>query len=44
MDNKPGAEFKGTHYYNNGIKEVRTFECPEGYVKGRLPGQTRERK
>lgn len=28
--------FKGTHYYNNGIEEIRTKECPEGYVKGRL--------
>lgn len=29
---------KGTHYYNNGFIELRAKECPEGFVKGRLPG------
>ena len=29
---------KGTHYYNDGAKEIRAFECPDGFVKGRLPG------
>lgn len=28
--------FYGTHYYNNGIIEVRAKECPDGYIKGRL--------
>lgn len=28
---------KGRHYYNNGEVEVMTFECPEGFVPGRLP-------
>lgn len=27
----------GRHYYNNGEIEVLQYECPEGYVKGRLP-------
>lgn len=27
---------KGKHWYNNGIKEVFCFECPNGYKKGRL--------
>lgn len=26
----------GYHWYNNGIKTVYTFECPDGFVKGRL--------
>lgn len=28
---------KGRHYYNNGVIEVMQFECPEGFVPGRLP-------
>ena len=28
---------KGRKYYNNGIIEVMRFECPEGFVPGRLP-------
>ena len=28
---------KGRHYYNNGKVEVMTFECPEGFMSGRLP-------
>ena len=28
---------KGRHYYNNGDVEVMCFECPEGFVPGRLP-------
>lgn len=27
---------RGSHYYNNGIKCIKAFECPEGYVKGKL--------
>ena len=27
---------KGRKWYNNGIKNVMAFECPEGYVKGRI--------
>lgn len=26
----------GTHWYNNGVKSIRAFNCPEGYVEGRL--------
>ena len=29
-------KFKGTHYYNNGIVQVRAYECPEGFVEGGL--------
>lgn len=28
--------FLGRHWYNNGEVQVQTFECPEGFVKGRL--------
>ncbi len=28
---------KNRHWFNNGIKEVFTKECPYGFVKGRLP-------
>lgn len=27
----------GMHWYNNGTSEIVSRECPEGYVKGRLP-------
>lgn len=27
---------KGRHWYNNDKEQVFTFECPEGFVKGRL--------
>ena len=27
---------KDKHYYNNGIIQVFDFECPEGFIKGRL--------
>lgn len=29
--------FSNLPYWNNGIKEVRCLECPEGFVRGRLP-------
>lgn len=28
---------KGKHYFNNGIIEMFALDCPEGFVKGRLP-------
>ena len=28
---------KGRKYYNNGVIEVMRFECPEGFVPGRVP-------
>lgn len=27
---------KGKHWYNNGVNELFAFECPPGFVKGRL--------
>lgn len=27
---------KGQHWFNNGITSTRAFECPEGFVPGRL--------
>lgn len=27
---------KGRHHYNNGTRDVLAFECPEGFVAGRL--------
>lgn len=32
-----GDANRGRKYYNNGIIEVMQFECPEGFVPGRLP-------
>jgi len=34
---KENSIFKNTHYYNNGIIEVRQTTCPDGFIKGRLP-------
>lgn len=28
---------KGMHWYNNGSINISAFECPDGFVKGRLP-------
>lgn len=28
---------KGKHWFNNGKVETYDFECPEGFIKGRLP-------
>lgn len=33
--NKPSWT-KGTHWYNNGIIQMRAFECPEGFILGVL--------
>lgn len=38
INDNPAKKLKGTHYYNNGITEIRAKECPEGFTKGRLPG------
>lgn len=35
---------KGKHWYNNGEKTVFAFECPEGFVKGRLNCHWNENK
>lgn len=35
MFGKKGAAF-GKHWFNNGEKELYTFECPEGFVPGRM--------
>lgn len=32
----PTKGSKGMHWYNNGIINSFTYECPEGFVKGRL--------
>lgn len=26
----------GRHYYNNGVRNIRTYSCPEGFVPGRI--------
>ena len=45
---KISASKKGRHlgklWYNNGVISVLTRECPEGFVKGRLPGLNVGRK
>lgn len=28
--------FKGRHWYNNGIVQIQSFECPIGFTKGML--------
>lgn len=33
---KGGETLKGKKWFNNGIKTVRAFECPNGFTKGRL--------
>ena len=32
----PTKGSKGMHWYNNGVENVLTYACPEGYIKGRL--------
>lgn len=32
---KPGCN-KGRKFFNNGVKNVMAYECPEGYVPGRI--------
>lgn len=27
---------KGQHWFNNGTEEILTFECPKGFIEGRL--------
>lgn len=36
---KLSAAKKGRHWYNNGIVSVWEYECPKGFVKGRLRSQ-----
>ena len=39
------SEFnKGHHWYNNGIIETFSYECPDGFVQGRLYRPRRKRK
>ena len=33
---KGKSKGKGLHYYNNGVINVRCYECPEGFVPGRI--------
>ena len=33
---KMSEALKGRHWYNNGIQNAYCFECPDGFVKGRL--------
>lgn len=30
------GQLKGSKWYNNGIRNVRAYECPEGFVEGRI--------
>lgn len=32
---KPPSQ-KGTHWYNNGIEDIRCIDCPDDFVPGRL--------
>lgn len=29
-------KIRGRHWYNNGVIETQSYECPEGFTKGRL--------
>ena len=40
---KKGAA-AGKFWYNNGNQETYANECPEGYIKGRLPKKTNGKK
>lgn len=33
---------KGTHWFNDGIRNVRALECPEGFVPGKLQGKDKK--
>lgn len=33
---KMSDTFKGRHWYNNGIVQIQSFECPIGFTKGML--------
>ena len=33
---KMSDAFKGRHWYNNGVVQIQSFECPIGFTKGRL--------
>lgn len=35
---------KDKHWFNNGITETYSKECPEGFIKGRLPRTNSEKK
>jgi hypothetical protein len=35
---------KGKFWFNNGSSETYSFECPEGFVRGRLPGRISNKK
>lgn len=34
---KPSPGSTGMYWFNNGVENICAFECPEGFVKGRLP-------
>lgn len=33
---KISETLKGKHWFNNGVKSVKSFECPEGFRPGRI--------
>lgn len=35
---RQSEKMKGRHWYNNGEITISAFECPDGFVKGRLNG------
>lgn len=41
---KIGNFGRGKHWFNNGIREIFTEMCPNGYVKGRLPRIFKDKK
>lgn len=39
LHNKLSKNTKGKTWFNNGENEILSFECPTGYVKGRIPNR-----
>lgn len=35
---RQSEKMKGRHWYNNGEITISAFDCPDGFVKGRLNG------
>lgn len=36
---KLSESLKGKHWYNNGIHNIKSYKCPEGFVPGMLKGR-----
>ena len=41
MSESQKGRLKG-HWYNDGVRSLQAFECPSGFVRGRLPYKRKE--